>query len=211
MELKQIKNTPVDSNCYVLFDKIIGSECVVIDPGSELDESLLEFMSAGKIIPKYVFLTHEHFDHCWGVNMLRAKFPQIILVCSKECSKAIQDKKRNHSVFFQQPGFEISKAEITTEEVEFFLEWFGEEIRFYPALGHTSAGMIIKCGSFLFTGDELIQDTKTVTKLKTGSMEKLYQSLSFFNSMKGKGLIVCPGHGDVFELDSYDLNKILAK
>ena len=208
MDLEQIKNSPIDSNCYVLYDKT-QRECLIIDPGSEKNDGLLSFLLSENLSPNYIILTHEHFDHCWGVESIREKYPHVKLVCSLECSKAIQNKKRNHSVFYKQPGFELNKADITLEEISWTLNWMGKIISFYPALGHTSAGVIITCPPFVFTGDELIKDIKTVTKLKTGSKEKLNNSIILFERMKGEGLVICPGHGETFDLDEYELSKIV--
>ena len=35
LELLRIENEPVNSNCFILFDKVVGLRCVVVDPGSE--------------------------------------------------------------------------------------------------------------------------------------------------------------------------------
>ena len=208
MKFKQIKNTPVDSNCYVVYDKALGKECIVVDPGSEKNEGLLEFLLTENLTPSHIILTHEHFDHCWGIEGLRTKYPQVKLVCSAECSIAIQDKKRNHSIFYQQPGFVLQEADIKLENVFWSLKWQDRDLKFYPVKGHTSAGIIFCCGSLLFTGDELIKDIRTVTKLKTGSKEKLNDSIELLESLKGSGWLVCPGHGETFDLDSYELQKI---
>lgn len=209
MKLKQIKNTPVDSNCYVVYDKTLCADCFVVDPGSEHNVSLLKFFLEEKLKPEFIIITHEHFDHCWGVEGLRTKYPQVKLVCSTECSNAIQDKKRNHSIFYQQPGFVLQEADIKLEDVFWSLKWQDRDIKFYPVKGHTSAGIIFSCGSMLFTGDELIKDIRTVTKLKTGSKDKLKDSVELLGSLKGSGRLVCPGHGETFDLDSYELQKII--
>lgn len=210
MEIKQIKNTPVDSNCYVVYDKAQGNECFVVDPGSEKNESLLGFLLAENLTPDYIILTHEHFDHCWGVNDLRKKYPNIKLVCSLECSKDIQDIKKNYSVFYQQPGFVIAAADINIEDCSYSITWDNKQISFYPVFGHTSAGIVFTCDKYLFTGDELIKDIRTATKLKTGSKEKLKDTVVLLERLKGMGLVVCPGHGETFKLDSYDLNKLFS-
>lgn len=82
-------------------------------------------------------------------------------------------------------------------------------ISFYYALGHSIGGILFTIQKFLVTGDTLIKDMKTVTKLKCGSKERLHESLVLIDSMKGRGLLVCAGHGESFELDNYDLNKAL--
>lgn len=205
LKIKQIVNVPKSSNCFVIQDKAVGNNCIVIDPGSEDNSLLYQYLEQEQLLPEYIFLTHEHFDHCWGVNDMREVYPDVKLVCSQICSEAIQDKKKNYSVFHQQPGFDLKPADIVLEDVGWMVNWNGYQIRFEPAQGHSAAGIIFFIDKYVFTGDTLIKDIKTVTKLKTASKEKLKESLLMLENEKGKGLIVCPGHGETFELDGYNL------
>ena len=91
LSLKQIENIPISSNCFVLFDKAVGNNCVVVDPGSENNTHIYRYLENEKLRPEYIILTHEHFDHCWGVNDMRNVYPNVKLVCSQICSEAIQD------------------------------------------------------------------------------------------------------------------------
>ena len=207
MIVHQIINSPISSNCFVIFDKTIGDSCIVVDPGSEDNGLLYDFMDSECLVPQYIILTHEHFDHCWGVNDIRNLFPSIKLICSSICSLSIQNRKKNFSVFYQQPGFEMKVADIILEEVNWALNWNDYDIRFVPAQGHSAAGIIFFIGKYVFTGDTLIKDVKTVTKLKTGSKEKLAETFTLLEKEKGNGLIVCPGHGEMFNLERYDLSK----
>lgn len=209
LTIHQIINNPVPSNCFVLYDKAVGRDCIVVDPGSENNSQLYQYLEKEQLIPEFIVLTHEHFDHCWSVNELRDTFPMVKLVCSRICSDAIQSGKKNYSVFHQQPGFEIKPAEIILDDMDWQLAWNGKEIKFYPAQGHSAAGIIFFIDNYVFTGDTLIKDIKTVTKLKTASKEKLKETLFMLEAEKGKGLVVCPGHGEMFELDGYDLEKAL--
>lgn len=208
LEVKQIINTPIDSNCFVIYDMAKGSDCIVVDPGSEDNSRLYEFLKLERLNPQYIILTHEHFDHCWGVNQLRRDYASVKLICSSNCSVAIQNRKKNYSVFHQQPGFDVAAADLVLDEHCWSLDWNDYLLSFYPAQGHTASGVIFIIGSYIFTGDELIKDVKTVTKLHTGSKEKLVMSVELLKSWKGKNLIVCPGHGDMFGLDDYDLKNI---
>lgn len=131
------------------------------------------------------------------------------LICSSVCSDAIQSGKKNYSVFHQQPGFEIKPADIILDDIGWQLAWNGKEIKFHSAQGHSAAGIIFFIDNYVFTRDTLIKGIKTVTKLKTASKEKLKETLFMLEAEKGKGLVVCPGHGEVFELDNYDLGKAL--
>ena len=79
LEIIRIINRPIDSNCYIIFDESINNECVIIDPGSEKIDNLINLINELSLNPRFIILTHEHYDHCWGVNDLRAKFPHIKL------------------------------------------------------------------------------------------------------------------------------------
>ena len=87
---------------------------------------------------------------------------------------------------------------------------FGEHlIRFVYTPGHSDASISFTIDSFIFTGDTLIKDECTVTKLPTGSVNKLKGSLELLLSSQGKGYYVLPGHGDCFLLDEYNIRKAL--
>lgn len=203
--VKQINNSPIDSNCFVIYDKAVGNDCIIFDPGSDDNSRLYEFLRFEGLDPKYTILTHEHFDHCWGVNQLRVDYPSVKLVCSTNCSVAIQERKKNYSVFYQQPGFDVDAADIEVDMIGWQLDWNNYKLFFYSAQGHTASGTMCVLENYIFTGDELIKGFKTVTKLKTGSKERLMDSLNLLERMKGNGLIVCSGHGETFNLDDYDL------
>lgn len=209
MVIKQIENVPINSNCFVLYDKAVGNNCIIVDPGSELCGELFHFLRNETLEPEYIILTHEHFDHCWGVNTIRNRYPKVRLICTRLCSNAIQDKKKNYSVYNQQPGFIIDAADIIIDEINWQIPWNNRQIIFFSAQGHSAAGIIFFVEKYVFTGDSLIKDIKTVTKLKTASPDKLKETLSLLEEKKGSGLIVCPGHGVIFPLDGYDLRKAL--
>lgn len=78
MTIKRFINEPVTSNCYVLFDKKKGSDCIVVDPGSKDISPLLSFVEGNHLTAKYIILTHEHFDHCTGADAIVEK-------CHSQC------------------------------------------------------------------------------------------------------------------------------
>lgn len=207
IHVHKIPNTPIASNCFVVYGKEVGRDCIIVDPGSDNNRSLYAFIDCERLLPRFIILTHEHFDHCWGADRLREKYPQTKLICSTSCSMAIQQRKTNYSVFFSQPGFDLRPADVTTEDLGWSLLWHSKKILFYKAQGHSFSGVLFRVGNWLFTGDELIKDVITVTKLKTSSKGKLKDSLELLNSMKGMGITICPGHGELFPLDDYDLNQ----
>jgi len=204
LEVRAIVNSPVTSDCYVLFDKCYGTDCIIVDPGSRDDQELFTLIDEEGLSPKYIILTHEHFDHCWGVNQFVEKY-HIPIICSQLCAEAIKSEKRNCSVFYDnKEAFTINCETISTESISNELEFENHKIYFYNTPGHTDASISFVIDDFLFTGDTLIKDEKTVTKLPTGSVEKLKNSLQLYNSMQGEGYRVFPGHGVWFSLDEYN-------
>ena len=206
LEVVQIINKPVSSNCFLIFDPLLNNKCLVIDPGSEFEEELVHELIIRELHPEYVLLTHEHFDHIWSVNSLIDRY-QVKVICSRACSNAIQDPKRNHSLFYNQKAFKLRAADICLEDIAFRWQWNGWNMSFFIAEGHTNAGMCFVIDKFLFTGDTLLKDLRTVTKLFCGSKEKLYITIDKIKELQGRGYLVLPGQGDIFELDKYDLNR----
>jgi len=155
IEIKTIKNSPIDSNCYVISDSD-STKCIVVDPGTENCIDLMGFLLEKNLKVEFIFLTHEHFDHIWGCSYLRKKF-DCKIVCSEICSSNIVTSKRNLSVFFNQIGFAISKADIVLESVNWRLNWNSTEIFFLNTPGHSNGSICFSIGNNLFTGDTMIK------------------------------------------------------
>lgn len=209
LTVEQIINKPVPSNCFVLYDKAVGNDCIVVDPGSKNDEKLFKFFEVQRIEPKYIILTHEHFDHCWGVNELVEKYA-VPIVCSELCADCIKYDKKNCSVFYDNnERFVITNPTISVESLNYVLPFAGTELHFFATPGHTDASVCFTVCKYLFTGDTLIKDLRTVTKLPTGSVTKLRESISLLSALQGKDYKVYPGHGEIFPLDGYDIYKAI--
>lgn len=208
IKVKRIPNNPVDSNSFVVY-KNDERNCIIVDPGTEDCGDLLKFIRKEKLIPEYILLTHEHFDHVWGVNKLKEIYNPLI-VCSGECARRIVEKKKNMSVFYDQIGFETYPADILIEDLNFHLKWGEIDVEFIPTKGHTNASICISIGEVLFTGDTIIKNLKTVVKLPGGSKEFLMQSLDFvFSKFRDRLIRAYPGHGEKFILNSVNISELV--
>ncbi|EWT01664.1 hypothetical protein N865_15360 [Intrasporangium oryzae NRRL B-24470] len=56
-----------DTNCYVLAPSA-GEECVIVDPGIGVVETLREVLAEHRLRPAAVLLTHGHVDHVYSVT-----------------------------------------------------------------------------------------------------------------------------------------------
>ena len=186
-----------------------NQNCIIIDPGTEECVDLFEFIEIKKLHPEYIFLTHEHFDHIWGVNKLKETF-NCKIVCSVDCSEKIIAKKKNMSVFYNQVGFETYPADIYIEHTDNQIDWQDKKVEFVSTKGHTDSSICILLDNNLFTGDTIIQNRKTVIKLPGGSKSKLIESLSVLNEkFKRKQILVHPGHGESFWYDKQKVQEVI--
>lgn len=197
IHVELIKNKPVDSNCYVISNEK-NKTCIIIDPGEKEAGQLINYFNEYGLTPELIILTHEHFDHIWGVNKLKKDY-NLKLICSRYCSGKIITPKGNLSVFYDQVGFFTLPADMTVEEINSELKWNDHHVKFIPTPGHTGGCVSIDIDNNLFTGDFIIKGVMTNTKFPGSNKEKLKSSLvsvqSFYHDKNTK---VFPGHGEPF-------------
>lgn len=205
--VERIVNNPVDSNCFIVYS-LDYSNCIVVDPGSYDCIEIIKFIERKKLNPKYIILTHEHFDHIWGVNKLKLRYNANI-ISSALCSEKLVNSKKNMSFFFDGIGFETYPCDISIESVEDTLYWNDIKIDFMKTPGHTDCSISFFIGNRLFVGDLIIMGHKTVTKLPSGNKNLLLKSLNFiFNKNIELNIEIYPGHGDIFMLNDVDISRI---
>lgn len=205
--IKSIKNKPIDSNCFILYNNS-SSDCIIVDPGTEDCCDLLFFLNQNKLVPGHIILTHEHFDHIMGVNKLIDLF-NCKIVCTEKCLEYIGDKKKNLSVFQNQVGFEIKTKNVILASNE-VLKLGNYNIEFKETLGHSLGSLSFWINKNLFTGDVLIENTKTITKLPGGCINQLKNSLNLLNELFSQSdMIVYPGHGEIFKFNEMDYSKVI--
>lgn len=57
----------IDANCYVIAPGP-GEECLVVDPGIGIEDTLREVLREHRLRPAAVLLTHGHLDHVYSVT-----------------------------------------------------------------------------------------------------------------------------------------------
>lgn len=187
------------SNCYIVFDKEESNRCMIIDPGNSDVTSLTDYISAEALESEFIILTHRHFDHCAGLNELRAMYPNAKFVCSKECNIAIQNSRLNCSGLSNMvPSFTIDSADIIYDGIG-LLPWNGHYVECLPTPGHTIDSISIIIRNNVFTGDSLLKHTPVITKLPSGNKEQQKKTDEYLRSLHGMNIY--PGHGENFIID----------
>jgi hydroxyacylglutathione hydrolase len=205
LHVERILNEPVSSNCFIVL-RSCEKDCLIIDPGSEDTTTIVSYLTQNDLVPSHVILTHEHFDHSWGVIGL-SKYYSFSLLCSQVCANAIINPKKNLSIFYDQVGFTILNRVTTVEALGFQFDWNQCKLFFIKTPGHTESSISVKISNLLFCGDLLIQNEKTVTKLPGGSANKLSQTLKRLKAALPPDTLVYSGHGECFLFKDYFLYK----
>ncbi|MFT4645276.1 MAG: hydroxyacylglutathione hydrolase [Planctomycetota bacterium] len=193
--VEKLINKPVDSNTYILSDSE-SENCLIIDPGNQDISKLVHYFSVIGKTPIAILLTHEHFDHIYGVNELLKSYPDIKIYGSLKTIERIQNKRKNLSFYYNQVGYEILNAnfEIILDD-SITINSF--EIKVLKTTGHTDSSLSYLVEKKLFTGDFLIKNESTITKLPSGNRLDFLSSFKKFKNSINESIIY-PGHGDVF-------------
>lgn len=194
MQVKTFVNPHRSSNTYVLFNK---KTAVIIDLGNIESELVLEFLKQNKLNLKAVFLTHEHADHCCGVDNL-AFHIDFELFCSKECNDNIRSPKFNYSKYLEEiEDFSIQK------KAKIIYDSDGINFPDLPPIichvtkGHSPGSMIYQMEDCFFTGDTLML-TRTPLSLPNSSKAMYVESLDKIKKIISSSPVIYPGHGDCF-------------
>ena len=169
MLIKTLIVGQIETNCYIVTDENT-LECAIIDPGDE-SNTILDYLEEHKLKPKYIFLTHGHFDHTMAVSAVYAETHAT--VCMNE--------RDSHAVIENAP-FRFNPPADTV--------WYS----------HTPGGVTLKCEDALFTGDTLFCGSCGRTDLEGGDMSVLLRSLKRLADLPGN-YEVYPGHMDSTTLD----------
>lgn len=207
IEVVRFVNSCFASNTYIIAHPE-HDDVWVVDPGDT--DIVFEWMKThSKHTVAGILLTHAHFDHIYGLNEMVERFPECIVYIANAYGKdALRDPKVNGSRYTDEGPIVVSnKTKISYYDKTMQL-WDGMEMQTINTPGHSPDSQCLLLEGKLFTGDTLIKDVRTVTKLRGGSVDKLEKSVKMLEALKGNHLQVLPGHGEEFELDDYDLSKM---
>lgn len=212
IKIRSLFNQLLSSICYIIYDDV-SKRCVIIDPGSEKSLNEIDFIEQNGLKLDYVIMTHEHVDHCWGVNALRNQYPDLKLVYSEACNKYLQKSSR---IFFQmyfddaEYEYVIKPAEIQIKESGEILDWNGQQFRFILTPGHSLGSMCIAFGDSLFTGDTIIPFPPSFSGFGRNKAD-WKDSISYVLTMFPSNTVIYPGHGAVLTMrdwsDAYYMSR----
>lgn len=182
-----------ETNCYLVYlDK--SKEAVIIDPGCS-DNLLLEYIKLNKIKVKYILLTHGHFDHIQGIDMIKSINKSAKIYASYNEKNILLNPSLNLSGVFSSENTSISDYTRITSSGKLDINNFNIEVIFMP--GHTLGGLAyyFKDEKILFSGDSIFYHSIGRTDFPTGDYNILINSVRNVLSMMDGDVLIYPGHG----------------
>ena len=217
MHIETLKFTIEDNRAYIIEE---AGHAILVDAPSE---DLVDIIHERGCILDYIFITHEHCDHLWGLNKLRSELHPLV-IASKAASEAIGNSRTNrasvHHIYITMrfgakasknctpdPKMVCERADIEFSE-HMMVDWMGHQICLFLSPGHSVGSvMILIDNEYLFSGDTMLKGQPVYTMFESGDMKE-YRSrtLPLLRSFPGK-LRVYPGHGEGFLLKDYKLEE----
>ncbi|MFA5424737.1 MAG: MBL fold metallo-hydrolase [Phycisphaerae bacterium] len=182
------------TNCYILRADNQRKDCVIIDTGLEPD-GMLEYLTAKKLIPVAVILTHGHADHIGGIAEIKNKFPQVKIYIHQADAPMLTSPDENLSLLtgcsIQSPPADVQlKDGDAVNEADINLT-----VLHTP--GHTPGGISLYSpdDKALFSGDALFADSVGRSDFPGGDKRLLTKSIRNKLYALPDETIVYPGHG----------------
>ena len=173
---------PLGTNCYFLLDEAQGA-LAVIDPGDQGEALAREIRNQG-LAPKYILLTHGHYDHTTAVPELHRALPQAEIYI--------------HQADANGAGSQLFPLAGQVEGLRYYGDGdtlpLGElTIQVLHTPGHSPGSVTLKVGDVLFCGDTLFAGSMGRTDLRGGDYGEIMASLKRLGELEGD-YHVCPGH-----------------
>ncbi len=206
IEVKCISVGSLGTNCYVVRDKFSG-KAAVVDPGGVNARLFTALDEMGRENIEYILLTHGHFDHIEGVNILCEKYNPQVVICEDE-EVFLSDENLNLSRMISGSPFEPIYADIKLKSGDVLA--LGEtEFKFIKTPGHTSGSgcYVFEKDRIIFTGDTLFRESMGRTDFPTGDLREMHKSLMLLKSFNGD-YKVYPGHNADTTLEHERKNNI---
>ncbi len=193
VNVTQIQSEIFTSHVYLLC-KQANYSVFLIDCGGF--QSVNQYLKLNQRVSG-ILLTHYHYDHIYFLNEWTKAFPDLIVYGSQATIDGLSDDRINLSFYHEQPVKFVPRKFQIVQDGE-VINLSGEiEITAQITEGHCEGCVTYITDNYFFTGDALIPNIPTVTKLKTGSKLLAKASVNKIKNLTSKSSIICPGHLDV--------------
>lgn len=217
--LRQVTAGPAETNAYLLYD-VRSGEAALFDVGGPID-SLLAAVDQKGLRVKYLFATHAHPDHVFGMPELRDRFPQAQWGVSEE---EYEDMALYAAWEEVLPAEEVAGIKALAEQdpavgamFNFDFTLLGEpdlfladgqtyrlgnlEIHTFLTPGHSRGSICFHVGDALFSGDVLFKgQVGSTDQPRSGGFAAITASVRRLYEILPEETVVYPGHGEFTDI-----------
>lgn len=194
MEIQRLVLGDLATNCYV--QKLNDTHCIIVDIGAGAPV-LLRFLASKQLTPVAILLTHGHYDHTAGVEMVREKFDIPVYIHEMDVPM-LSDKDRSLAVWLSQDPFQPVQAWQTVAD-QTVLTFEGVTFQVLHTPGHTPGSVCWLSGDALYTGDTLFHLSRGRTDFPGGSDAQMLDSFRRLKALEGDYRVL-PGHNETSSL-----------
>lgn len=191
IEVHSIVNSVLSSKTYILH-KNGCDKAWLVDIGDI--EPVLSFLQVNKLKVEGVFLTHGHFDHFYGLQLLLENFPECKVFSTAYTKQAIASEELNLSTKCGKPIRYEGKNVFEVHEGDEFTLFEGEPLlQIIEVPGHNPGCMAMIVGDYIFTGDAYIPELGVKDFVPYADKELARQSMGRLIKLAG-GKTIFAGH-----------------
>ena len=192
LEVLSFPDNLLSSSMHVIYDPETR-DGLLIDAGCLDAQPVVTSIEQQDIRISHILLTHEHFDHIWSVNDLSRHFGATC-IAHEICAASASDPVRNLSRY--TPHGECTATVHHAPGGKFFqFQWNKHTVSIQQTPGHSPGSVCFSIENLLVTGDTIISNAATVTKLPGGNRLDLAASLLVLCAGISFPVTVLPGHG----------------
>jgi glyoxylase-like metal-dependent hydrolase (beta-lactamase superfamily II) len=191
LKYKMLPVGPFGMNAYILWcgQTLSG---ILVDPGDEVD-LILQTVTALKVKPERIILTHAHIDHVWHAKAVQERL-SLPLLMHRDDLPMLERLPYQAQMFglpapvpprvdgYLAEGDEVSFGQVTMKVLH--------------APGHSPGSIVLYGEDTAVVGDVLFQGSIGRTDLPFGSHETLMRSIREKLMALPDLVHVLPGHGD---------------
>lgn len=194
----QLVSSYKNANTFII--EINDSDILIIDLGNYPTNELINWIKTNNKNLIGLFLTHEHADHCYGVDALK-KSIDFTLYCSEKCEVNMRNPKQNFSRYieeFQTFGVQSEASIIKDGQI---LNFDGFKVTIMETPGHSPGGICLVGEKTIFTGDTLLNNVESPLSFPHSNKKEYQESKKKILELLTPQHKIYPGHGEPFNLE----------
>lgn len=197
MDIRSFQLGPVGTNCYIITK---NDKSIIIDPGHN-DKRLMDYIRKENLNIEKILLTHGHFDHIAGTDMVRDATGAKVYIHELD-NEMLSNPNKNGSALMMGMGIKIREADEFVYDGE-KIDFEGSEIEVIFTPGHSKGGVCYKIddAGVIFCGDTLFLRSIGRADLYGGSIEVLESSIRNKIYTLDKNYTLLSGHGDPTDIE----------